>query len=247
MKFNPTDKSDSIIADIDFRLWGRGDVFNESYPIEDRTRSVNQRLNEVVSIIFRSDSRWKFDDFNHLDMNIYYGSLVGGQQDYEINGADFLTIMEAGVKLKNGEYKMLTPIVREGNTQRLQDMEKATGVPTHYELFGNSILLYPRPSMKELVANKGLMIRAKRLPKYFETTDTDKKPGFNPLYHSYLSIGAALDFAETNEMINKVNILQPKLDRLAEAIEQDYLTRNEGENPTITVKGSREYYDNLHQ
>jgi len=54
-----------------------------------------------------------------------------------------------------------------------------------------------------LTASLGLMVRGKRLPSYFASDDTTKEPGFNPLYHNYLSIGASYDFALANGMIAK--------------------------------------------
>jgi len=247
MQFNPTDKTISLLADIDFWLFGTSATLNTAFSVDDRTRRINQRANRAVSIIFKNDRRWKYDDFNHDDMNIFYGTLVEGQQDYEISGADFLTIEEVAVKESNGKCQILTPVIREGSTsQRLQSLEDGdSGMPREYEKHGNSILMYPKPSLSVLTALKGLMVRGKRMPSPFTATDTITEPGFNPLYHDYLSIGASSDYAVANGMSTKVAQLQPELLRLEADIADDYADRARDDKPKMTVEGSDEYHDNL--
>ena len=249
MVFSDTTDKQGIIQDIDFWLFGTSATLNTAFLIADRTRRINQRLNKVVSIIFQNDRRWKYDDFNQSDMNIFYGTLVEGQQDYEITGADFLTIEEVAVKKTDGKYQILSPVVREASTsQRLQSLEDGdSSMPAEYEKHGNSILLYPKPSLTYLTASEGLMVRGKRLPSYFTEDDTITEPGFNPLYHSYLSIGASYDYALANGMSAKVAQLQPELDKLEIAIANDYADRARDDKPKMTPEGSEEYHDNLFQ
>ena len=250
MQFSDTSTFQGLLQEIDFFLFGSSATMNTTaYPVADRTRRINQRLNRIVSIIFKNDRRWKYDDFNHDDMNIFYTTLVEGQNDYEISGADFLTIEEVAILNSEGDYKILKPIVREaGNAQKLQDLENGdNGTPTHYEKHGNSIIMYPKPSLTYLTATKGLMVRGKRIPSYFTATDTTKEPGFNPLYHSYLSIGASYDYALANGMNNKLNQLAPELMRFESDIADDYARRARDSQPKMTPGGSSEYVDNLFQ
>ena len=250
MVFNDTTTNQGLLQEIDFYLFGSSATMNTTaYPVADRTRRINQRLNRIVSIIFKNDRRWKFDDFNHDEMNIFYTTLVEGQNDYEISGADFLTIEEVAVLNSDGKYRILTPIVREaGNAQKLQDLEDGDdGTPTHYEKHGNSIMMYPKPSLTYLTASLGLMVRGKRLPSYFTADDTTKEPGFNPLYHSYLSIGASYDYALANGMNNKVNQFAPELTRYEADIADDYARRSRDSQPKMTTDGGGEYVDNLFQ
>ena len=244
MVFNDTTTNQGLLQEIDFYLFGSSATMNTTaYSIADRTRRINQRLNRIVSIIFKNDRRWKFDDFNHDEMNIFYTTLVEGQNDYEISGADFLTIEEVAILNSDGKYRILTPIVREaGNAQYLQDLEDGdSGTPTHYEKHGNSIMMYPKPSLSYLTATKGLMVRGKRSPSYFVVGDTTKVPGFNPLYHSYLSIGASYDYAIANGMSTKVNQLSPELIRFESDIADDYARRSRDSQPKMTTDGGNEY------
>ena len=244
MVFNDTTTNQGLLQEIDFYLFGSSATMNTTaYSIADRTRRINQRLNRIVSIIFKNDRRWKFDDFNHDEMNIFYTTLVEGQNDYEISGADFLTIEEVAILNSDGKYRILTPIVREaGNSQYLQDLEDGdSGTPTHYEKHGNSIMMYPKPSLSYLTATKGLMVRGKRSPSYFVVGDTTKVPGFNPLYHSYLSIGASYDYAIANGMNSKVNQLSPELIRFESDIADDYARRSRDSQPKMTTDGGNEY------
>ena len=61
MQFNPTDKSISICADIDFWITGRSDVTSDC-PIEDKTRLSNSALDRICYLILRSDNKWNWDD-----------------------------------------------------------------------------------------------------------------------------------------------------------------------------------------
>lgn len=248
MQFSDTTAKQGLIQDIDFWLFGNSDSINTAYTVADRTRRINQRLNKVISIIFKVDRRWKFDDFNQDDTNIFYTTIVSGQQDYEVSGADFLTISEVAVKDSEGKYQILSPVVREGNNaQSLSDLEDGdAGMPLYYEKYANSIFLYPKPSTTYVTASAGLMVRGKRLPSYFLYTDTDKEPGFNPLYHEYLSIGASYDYALANGMGNKVSQLQPEIERLEYEIENSYKSRTEDEKPRMSLEGTDDYRDNLY-
>jgi hypothetical protein len=203
----------------------------------------------VVSIIFQNDRRWKYDDFNQSDMNIFYTTLVEGQNDYEVSGADFLTIEEVAIKDSDGKYRILSPVVREESvSQELENLEGGNaGVPTKYEKHGNSILLYPSPSLTYLTASEGLRVRGKRLPSYFSADDTITEPGFNPLYHDYLSMGAAYDYALANGMRNKVNQLSPELQKKEVAIANDYADRARDDKPKASVEDNDEYQDSLFQ
>jgi len=91
------------------------------------------------------------------------------------------------------------------------------------------------------------MVRGKRLPSYFTADDTTKEPGFNPLYHSYLSIGASYDYALANGMNNKVNQFAPELTRYEADIADDYARRSRDSQPKMTTDGGGEYVDNLFQ
>jgi len=250
MQFNDTTLKSGILQEIDFYLFGSSATMNTTaYSVADRTRRINQRLNRVVSIIFKNDRRWKYDDFNQDDMNIFYTTLVSGRNDYEISGADFLTIEEVAVLDVNGKYQILESVVREGSTaQKLQtDEDGDNGVPTKYEKHGNSIILNKKADLTYLTATKGLMVRGKRLPSYFTADDTTKEPGFNPLYHSYLSLGASYDYAIANGMHNKVAELRPELERLELDIAEDYRNRAGDDKPSIKLQDDGEYTDNLYQ
>jgi hypothetical protein len=248
MEFNDTTNKQGLIQDIDFRLFGTSSSLNSAYSIEDRTRRINQRINKVVTIIFRNDRRWKYDDFNHDDMNIFYATLFQGQQDYEVSGGDFITISEVFVKDKDGKYQRLTPLVRErGNAQTLQDLEDDDpGMPEYYTKYGNSVMLYPRPDLSYLTADEGFMVRGQRLPSYFISADTTKEAGFNPLFHDYLSAGASYDGALSLGLATKASQLKPELETLEAEIAEHYQSRAEDQQPKMRLKKDN-YHDDLYQ
>ncbi len=247
MQFNDTTNYQGLIQDIDFKLFGNGSVFNSSFSLEDRTRRINEAINKVIAIIFRNDRRWKYDDFNHTDMNIFYADLVQGQQDYEVSGAEFMTIDEVSVKDKDGKYQILKPMVREqGNSQHLQDMEDGDpAIPQYYTKNGNSVMLYPRPDLNHLTAVEGFMVRGKRLPSYFLATDTTKKAGFNPLFHEFLTTSAAGDGAMSLGMNTKATQLKAEAQRIELEIGEHYVLRAEDDKPRMKLERET-YHDNLY-
>jgi hypothetical protein len=249
MQFNDTTNKNGLIQDIDFWLFSGSETLNTTYSLADRTRRINERINKALIIIFRNDRRWKYDDFNQSDMNIFYTDIVGSQQDYEVSGADFLTIDEVAIKKDDGKYSVLTPIVREGGSaQDLQNLEDGDdGMPLYYEKYGNSIMLYPKPKLSVLTASDGLMIRGKRVPSYFLSTDTTKQAGVNPLFHDYLSQGAAMDGALSLGMTTKAKQLQEQVLTLEQELAEHYSLRSEDEQPGFTLANTDEYHDNLYQ
>lgn len=219
-------KYPELIKDTDF--FAGTDEF--SYPEEEKRRNFNQRMNKISSIFFTSDRQWKHNDFTYDGLNIWEGPLEVGQQSYDITGLGIVIVDEISVKNSNGNYQVLQHVVREeGNGQRLQDLEESEGMPKFYELMGGSLFLYPRPKAESIFSGDNLKIIGREIPNYFDGDDPlldEREPGFSPLFHRYLSIGAAIDFAYANNMDRKLNSLQPKLMKMESDMREHYRSRS---------------------
>ncbi len=237
MQFSSTSDNAGIVEEIDFLI----DTDLNSYPLTQKARNVNRYLDEVISLILQSDGRWEFDDNNYTNLPIATTSLVNEQQDYSISGGTFLKILRVEVKDINGNYYLLTPISEKDiQNQAMTEFQETAGMPKYYDKLGNSLFLYPKPSSANTTLTAGLKVYFQRLPSYFVSTDTTKTPGFNPLYHRILSVGAALDYAIANGMNSKIKILTPLLQKLEDGLISFYTQRIKDES--VRMKIGRENY-----
>ncbi len=225
MKFNPTDKADSICADIDFLLFGDGSTLNSDYSLADRTRNVNIALDEVVSELFKADPNFMWDDTTNADFPI---ATVTTGEDHVTLPDESLVIHRVRIRNSNGDIVTLIPTTR----RELDDSElNSTGIPDRYYKIDNGIFPIPSPASSfeyELEFQRGA--------NHFVTTDTDKKPGFNSQFHQYLSIGASLRYALANGMREKSNYLQLEKERIRGLIQEHYARRSPDERPKIKLK-----------
>ena len=241
MIFSDTNNFLGIVQDIDYLLFGSSTA-TSPYLIADKTRNINNRLDETVSLIMKSDARWKWDDDNQTDQPIGTINLISEQAEYEIAGATYLKILRVEVLDVNGNYKLIKPIdEKQIQHQSLTEFLKTPGMPRLYDKNGEYIWLYPKPSSALTTLTAGLKIYYQRLPSYFTASDTTKSPGFNPLYHKILSIGAAIDFAIPNGLTEKISILTPMLTNMQNELIEFYSNRANDEKTTMTTK--RESYN----
>lgn len=215
-----------------------------NYPDADLIRNVNTRFDDTVSLILQSDTvNWPWDDSNQTDYPVGPITLVNGQQDYDLTGLTgslYLEILRVEVKDNNGKFTLLQPFNEKEITQALPEYLSTDSLPLYYRKLGDSLFLYPKPSSANVTLTAGLKVYYKRLPSYFLTTDTTKSPGFAALYHRILSIGAALDYAIKNELIAKINILTPMLQKLQDGLVQHYSSRSG--DVKVSLKGRNEDY-----
>lgn len=225
MKFNPTDKSDSIIADIDFLLFGDGSTLNTDYSLADRTRNINIALDEVVAELFKADPNFMWDDTTNTDFPV---ATITTSADHVTIPDESLVIHRVRVKDSSGEYKTLTPVTR----RELTDSDlNSTGTPDKYYKIDNAVFPIPVPS-----SSYEYELEFQRGANHFATTDTDEKPGFNSQFHQYLSVGAALRYALANGMQEKASYLQAEKERIKASIQDHYARRSPDDRTRLRLK-----------
>lgn len=192
--------TDSIVDDIDF--WAGTN--STTYPIAAKTRNANQAGDRVTSIILRFDTSWEWDDFNNTDLPIATTSLVSGQADYSI-AATHLKILRVRAKDANGNWQTLRP----GSRRNLSDSDlEQTGTPGTYDKLGNSIFVNSIPNY---ASSGGLEVQFQRGGEYFTTSDTTKEPGFASQFHRLISLHAALDYCDKNNLAKRAAALRKKI------------------------------------
>ena len=226
MIYNDSTNKLGIINDI--ATWCFGSSSNDdttAYPLADKTRNANAWYDRVVSLIMKADNRWEFDDINQTDLPIATTALVANQQNYGLNAAVHYKILRVEILDSNGNGQQLNPISQDDKTgTAMTEYQETAGTPEEYDLVGNSIFLYPKPSY---AYTAGLKIYFQRGASYFASGDTTKTPGFNEMFHRIISLGASLDWISINNSgSNKIPILTNRIKELEEALINFYSGRH---------------------
>lgn len=234
MQFNDVAGDQGLVQDIDF-LIGTDD---ESYPIKQKTRNINNAFDKVASLIMRADGKWEFDDNNFDTLPVGTTDLVNGQADYEISAADFLDILRVEIIQQNGLYLWCNPISYEDRRGvAMTEWERTPGQPMFYDKVGNSVVLYPTPNFNYAA---GVKVYFKRNPSYFVYTDTTKEPGFAKQYHKLLSYYAAVDYCIANSMDKKLKVLYAEIQKMEGTIQDYFANRAKDVKPSFKLQ--RESY-----
>lgn len=229
MTFNGANHANSIICDIDFLLWGTSDVFNTSYSLTDRTRSVNAVWDEAIETLYKADPAHKWDDTTNTDLPFATTNLVANQTHYTMLDS-MLVIHRVRVKDKNGTMITLKSRLRSELTD---DDLNATGSPDKYYKVGGMIFPLPVPTY---AFTDGLEVEFQRGANHFATTDTEVSPGFNSQYHKFLSVGAALEYAIANDMTQKVQTLTARKANIQAAMQEHFQLRSPDDKPRMRIK-----------
>lgn len=228
MQFNPADKTNSLVADIDFLLFGKS-IFNGDYSLVDRARNVNLVWDEAIAELYKADPNYKWDDTTNTDFPIATLDLTSGLDHYTLLDSA-LVIHRFRVKDRNGKLKTLTPVER----RELTDSElEAVGEPSKYYKMGGAIFPVPVPNYG---ASDGVELEFQRGANYFTSSDTSKAAGFNAQFHQFLSLGAALRYAVANGMKEKASDLSALKEQTREAMRTHYQRRSPDQKPSFRLK-----------
>lgn len=233
MQFSDTSSYTGLVQDTDFLLWGTS-TGTSAYAIADKTRNMNSWYDRTISLIMQADTKWQWDDTNLTDLPIATTSLVANQQDYSITDSGFLKILKVECKNSSGDWQALHQIDwNEKKDIAMDEYRETAGNPVEFDLLGNSIFLYPKPSY---ASSAGLKVYYQRTPDYFTSSDTTQEPGFATPFHRILSLGAAYDYALANGMTTKITILEKEIAKMESAIIDFYSTRNKDLKNRISIE-----------
>lgn len=208
MQFNSVSDSAGLVQDADF--WAGTDA--NKYTLVHKARNATEWLKKVGIWIWQASSSWKFDDSNLTTLPIAQRDLVANQQDYTLPTSIFkldrVEVMDA-----EGNYKRLIPFDKSqiGGTESMDEFLATAGMPVYYDVEGNSLNLYPKPSATDVTIADGLQIYVGRDVDPFVSTDTTKEPGFSEYFHRIVSIGMALDYAIAKGLKDKASSLKKLL------------------------------------
>lgn len=239
MQFQSETNNLDLVSDVLF--WcGIDSSDTTTYPIKDITRNANLALDRVVALIQRADNVWEWDDTNNTDLPIATTTLVAEQQDYSLS-VTHLKLKEVRVKDGAGNYHVLAPITRH----ELSDAQltATSGMPAYYDVLGNSLFLYPKPAATAVTTSAGLELQFQRGASYFAYTDTTKTPGFATQFHRLISLYAALDYCQVNDLDKRVAKIMAVLSKM-EADCIDFYSQRDADMK-VSLKTQRDDYGQM--
>jgi len=222
-----------LVGDV---KWWCGIAYDDTttYPIKDITRNSNLGLDKVVSLIMRSDSRWKWDDINNTDLPIGTMSLVSGQEDYSF-AVTHLKPIKVRIKDSSGNWVSLDPVDRRDLSD--SQLRADASDPLRYFKIGNSIFLNPKPNY---ASSGGLEIQFQRGANYFAYTDIAKTPGFASQFHGLVSLYAALAYCDVNDLEKRSAKIRAKIQELEASLVDFYSSRDADTKINFSIR--RENY-----
>lgn len=210
------------MVDADSGTWG----------IAKFIRSANYAMDAVVRKILTVNGRWQWNDSNDTNLSVYTTTLFTGRSDYEIPDGT-LIIRRVRATGSDGVLRTLTPMDKRDATD---DELMETGEARQYDKLGRSIILCPTPT------NGGtLEITVQSGSNHFTVSDTTKEPGFDAIFHRYISLYPARDYAQKYAK-DRVQIIDTDIQRLDAEVKEFYAMRDQDEAPFMTVEHSTELY-----
>ena len=209
------------------------DSNDTSYPVAKKVLHANAALEELVAEAIVADGRWQFDDTNHTNLPVGTIDLTASQADYSFN-EEFLTIEQVLILNEDGNYQNLLPIdPRDFKDIPVEEYFAATGTPTHYDLLGDTIILYPAPVAASVTLAAGLKVRFKRTIDLFTTSDTTQEPVIPSTHHAMVGYMMAIPYCMKYKP-NRVPAFERKVAQMKKSFLDIYARRHYTESNAMT-------------
>lgn len=210
------------------------DATTDTWPFVKFVRSANFALDSIVRKILTVNGRWQWADSNDTNLSEYATDLVATQTNYTL-ADDTLVLSRVRVKDKQGKWKTLKPMDKRDASDYFLDQ---TGEPTHYDKVGRSIMPLPVPDYS---VTGGIEVTVQNGSNYFTVDDTIKEPGVESVFHRYISLYCALDYARKYAKDRVVDI-KGDIKALDEEIKELYIVRDQDEEHFMSLEKTNEIY-----
>ena len=244
MTFYDDTTKQGICQEID-RLCDSNDT---SYTRLAKTSRVNNSLEELVGDIINADGTWQYDDTNYTTTPFGTGNLVSGQISYSF-ASEYLQIEEISVLDLNGYFRRLTPFDSAEEGKTFEETFNITfngsaytakdGLPTHYDIFGDTIILSNSPTATYATLTNGLKIKFKRTAQLFiavSTTAADTtEPGLPSTHHVILAYMASIPHCMAYKK-DRVVMYQNKTIEMKKTLLKHYASRQKDRRNKIGME-----------
>lgn len=237
--YDTTNTYDSLVHDV----WDLTSTDSTSLPLSTIIRDFNQKYYDIGMMAWKYSNTWKFDDKNYSSLPQATTDLVDLQMDYELE-TNYISIEKVEVLDANGNWNKLKKWNISDQKQATSEYYKDSnaGIPTRYDLSGNSIYLYPKPKASDVTLTSGLKIYLGRLVMPFDTSTTTTKPGFNLAYHRILSFYSAMMwFMKSGDGVSAKNMQVLMVD-LEDKL-KNYFSKRQSEDNKVGLKPKIEKYN----
>jgi hypothetical protein len=189
MVFNNIVDGTGLIQEIE-RICNLGatGITSNSQKLIDFTARINNGLDRFYSIAFKYDALWNFDDRNQTDLPIATTNIVSGMGDYLFDD-ELLQVTEVFAKDSSGTFHALD--VQDDEDDPAAYLNAVSGIPSRYELVGNSIIISDTPNYN---STSGLKVTFKRNAPKFIPSNGSVPVGIPSLFHPYLARYAAFPY-----------------------------------------------------
>lgn len=229
----------------------RGTVSGNEDKLKEFTADVNNALNTFTEIAVKSSGTWQWDDNNQTNYPIIRTNVISGQRDYPVTtdqgGSFVLDFFKVLLADSSGKFKEIKPVdvQSQGGTSGFWDGNNTQGTPTQYDKTANGIFLDPIPNYNMRLVEEGvagLEVYINRTASYFAYTDTTKVAGIPAIFHSYLFLKPASDYARRKTLANRQDIENQVVKMegapgLLGSIENYFASRIKDERARLTVTG----------
>lgn len=192
---------------------------------------------ELVGDIINADGEFQYDDTNYTDLPVGTGTLVNAQEAYSF-AAEYLQIEQVSVKNASGDWQVLDPIdFSDFRNVAIEEYFAATGMPSHYDIVGDTIKLYPAPATASVTLASGLKVRFKRTADLFtaaQVTTGTKEPGLPSTHHVLLAFMAAIPYCMSYKK-DRVPWLEKKVTEMRKTLLQHYAHRHKDKRKVMTM------------
>lgn len=181
---------------------GVGGFSGNTTKLKEFMARCGQAIDRFYAIAFKYDQLWNFDDRNQSDLPIASTNVITSQQDYQF-ASELLGVTQVFCKDSGGTFQELKE-QDDRNDPEAYLRKQSTGVPTHYELVGNSILLSPIPNYNSTL---GLKVTFKRNGvKPAHDVASDVSPGIPSLFHPFIARYSSMMYLIDKQMNNVANV-----------------------------------------
>lgn len=179
----------SLVHDV----WDLTSTDSTSLPLDTIIRDFNSKYYDVGMMAWRYSGTWKFNDANDANRPRGTIDLVDLQSSYGLP-TNVISIERVEIQNSAGTWNTLKKIDQSVIGMPIKEWEKDSqaGIPMYYDLDGNSIVLYPKPTSADVTLTGGLQLYLGKLVAPFTTSTTTTEPGFNTSYHRILSFYSAM-------------------------------------------------------
>jgi len=240
MQLSVSSGKNGILQRATFLAFGDSTDHTTAFPLADMVVSANRWTHKIATWIWQASGTWQFDDKNKTDLPIATTTLVDAQQDYSLP-ATAIGIDRVEVLDSSGNYVKLRPMDQSEVDVALSEHKETDGLPSQYDIVGNSLFLYPAPSSSQVTTAAGLKIHFRRemdeysTPASYTTADTTQ-PGFDEDYHEMVCLGIALDWCIANGPEDRADRLENRMSLYRLDLNNHYGDKNKDNRVAIKPK-----------